>query len=387
MKTKLRSARAFLALLALFCATHCSLLYANHITPDPLVVVTDGNWEVSASQTNFTTYTLSSEQLPANDAPLKGGSRRPVKANMFPGSRVIPGTQPIWITQKATDGWESYQFRRNVDLGKYPVKKAILMINCDDAARVYINRKPVIDYRKSARLYTRNGREQRFEELTACLWSEVNTYDVTSYFDSDASNTILVEMANQPYCNNHAYLSAKIVIEFEQPVEKPGFAAGTAIPTNPHYETVSPTMAKAKKMNPEPVGTDIRPFDGDHPVSGGKLKVGTVLELSQVYFKPDDYALDDASYRTLSALASYLKKNKKLTIEVGGHTNLKADDKCSMQLSQLRAKAVADVLVSQGVAAGRVTFKGYGNTQPKMSGTSGEANQLNQRVEVKITGI
>ncbi len=384
MKTKLRSARAFSALLALFCATHCSQLYANHVTPDPLVVVTDGTWEVSASQTNFTTYTLSSEQLPAKDAPLKGGSRRPVTANLFPGSRVIPGTQPIWITHKAKDEWEAYQFRRNVDLGKYPVKRAMLMINCDDAARVYINQKPVIDYRKSAKLATRNGREQRFEELTACLWSEVNTYDVTSYFLADASNTILVEMANQPYCNNHAYLSAKIVIEFERPMENPGFAAAKSKPAN---ETVLPTVAKAKNRIPEPASTDIRQFDGDNPIAGGKLKVGTVLELNQVYFKPDDYALDDASYRTLSALATYLKKNKKLTIEVGGHTNLKSDDKFALRLSQQRAKAVADVLVSQGVAAERVTFKGYGKTQPKISGTSNDANQQNQRVEVKITGM
>jgi outer membrane protein OmpA-like peptidoglycan-associated protein len=331
--------------------------------------------------------------MPAKNAPLAGGSRRPVTAELFPESRVIAGTTPIWATRKATDEWEAYHFRRLVDLGKYPIKSATLIINCDDAARVYINQKPVNPGHKSGELRTWNGRMKRFNDLTACLYSEVNTYDVTSYFYSNVTNAVLVEMANQPFYDNHAYLSVKIVIEFGPLPEK------NAVTTKPKPNTNAPNPNPVPAEQPKPSApekavekempepSDNRVFDGENPVSCGNLHVGTALELGHVYFKPDDYALDDASYRTLSALASYLKKNKKLTIEVGGHTNLKADDKFAMRLSQQRAKAVADVLVSQGVDADRVTYKGYGKTQPKMSGTTSDANQKNQRVEVKITGM
>ena len=369
--------------------------------PPPLVVVTDGSWEVGAEQTVFGEYTLSAAQMPAKGAPLKGGTRNAVTADLFPESRVIPGTMPIWASKKAKDSWESFQFRKTIELGQFPIKSAILTVNCDDASRVYINQKSVNPHKKSATLNDRNGGKTVFNDLTSCLYSEVLTYDVTNYFYTGVTNTVLVEMANQPYNDNHAYLSMKIVIEFEplpEPVKQ--MAAVATKPTVQQKPKPKPPVQESPKpatpekntstvalANTSNVPAQTQVFDKNSLVSTDKLRVGSILELGNVYFKPDQYTLDANSYGTLDALVLFLEKNKGLTIEVGGHTNLKADDGFAQRLSQNRAESVKGYLISKGADGKRITSKGYGKTIPKMAGTSENANQKNQRVEVKITGM
>lgn len=379
-----------------------SLLWVQSLVAQPappqLVVVSDLTWEVSAEQTTFGEYTLSASQIPAKGAPLKGGTRHAVTADLFPESRVIPGTMPIWASQKAKDSWESFQFRNTIDLGQFPVKSAVLTVNCDDASRVYINQKSVNPNPKSATLNDRNGGKTVFHDLTSCLYSEVLTYDVTNYFYTGVTNTVLVEMANQPYNHNHAYLSIKIVIEFE-PLPEPVKQSAAATPKPkvqtqpkskpPVQESAKPATSE-KKTNPTtssnpPAQSQV--FDEKSTVSANNLRVGSILELGNVYFNPDQYVLDDHSFRTLDALVSFLEKNKNITIEVGGHTNLKADEGFAQRLSQNRAETVTGYLVSKGTEQRRITSKGYGKTNPKMTGTSENANRKNQRVEVKITGM
>ena len=71
-----------------------------------------------------------------------------------------------------------------------------------------------------------------------------------------------------------------------------------------------------------------------------------------------------------------------LTIE--GHADLRGTDDYNLQLSQLRAERVRDVLVRDGMDAGRITPIGYGRTRPRDPGTSPEAHQRNRRVEFVI---
>jgi outer membrane protein OmpA-like peptidoglycan-associated protein len=114
------------------------------------------------------------------------------------------------------------------------------------------------------------------------------------------------------------------------------------------------------------------------------LPVGSVLELSQVYFKADDFHLDTASFRTLTALATFMKRHPSLKIEVGGHTNLRPNEQFAAELSTKRAETVMRYLTDNGVGANQVTHRGYGKSRPRVNAISKEADRSNQRVELKV---
>jgi outer membrane protein OmpA-like peptidoglycan-associated protein len=65
----------------------------------------------------------------------------------------------------------------------------------------------------------------------------------------------------------------------------------------------------------------------------------------------------------LNKAVDALKNNPRLTLEVQSHTDAVAGDDYNMELSQKRAGAVADYLVSKGIDKKRITPKGYGETQ------------------------
>jgi outer membrane protein OmpA-like peptidoglycan-associated protein len=120
-----------------------------------------------------------------------------------------------------------------------------------------------------------------------------------------------------------------------------------------------------------------------------KIFVGQKIRLTHLYFNADSVNLDPGSYKVLNELVEYLKAYPKTVIEVGGHTNtIPPDDYCN-QLSTQRAKSVQEYLISQGIPATRLQYKGYGKTDPLIANDkyNKEAKLKNQRVEIKILSL
>jgi outer membrane protein OmpA-like peptidoglycan-associated protein len=120
-----------------------------------------------------------------------------------------------------------------------------------------------------------------------------------------------------------------------------------------------------------------------------KIFVGQKIRLPYLYFQTDSVNLDPDSYKVLNELAEYLKAYPKTIIEIGGHTNTIPPDDYCFYLSTLRAKAVQEYLVSQGIPANRIQYKGYGKTDPLIpyDKYNKEARLKNQRVEIKILAL
>jgi len=77
-----------------------------------------------------------------------------------------------------------------------------------------------------------------------------------------------------------------------------------------------------------------------------------------------------------------LKENPQIRVEVQGHTCDLGDAAYNMDLSDRRANAIKDYLISQGIAADRLTARGYGEERPRFPNDS-EANRAkNRRVEL-----
>jgi len=127
-----------------------------------------------------------------------------------------------------------------------------------------------------------------------------------------------------------------------------------------------------------------KPFLLDIPLQ--PIDTGVAIELKNIFFDVDKFDLKPESKAECEKLVSFLKTNAKLRIEISGHTDSDGNKKANQLLSQNRAKSVYDYCVNAGIVAARLTFKGYGDTKPKVPNTSAENKAKNRRTEIKIIG-
>ena len=87
--------------------------------------------------------------------------------------------------------------------------------------------------------------------------------------------------------------------------------------------------------------------------------------LDKVYFEYDKAVIQERSHNLLDQVAAILKANPQITkLRVEGHTDERGDDSYNLDLSQRRALAVRNYVMSKGVDETRLTYKGYGETLP-----------------------
>ena len=108
-------------------------------------------------------------------------------------------------------------------------------------------------------------------------------------------------------------------------------------------------------------------------------------------FDFDKAELKPASVGALEKVAGILKRMGNAPVTVEGHSDAKGKDDYNQRLSDRRAASVRDWLVKQGgVAAGRMSAKGFGRTRPvapnaKPDGSDDpEGRQKNRRVEIRV---
>ena len=111
---------------------------------------------------------------------------------------------------------------------------------------------------------------------------------------------------------------------------------------------------------------------------------GTLVTLGDVLFDVDRATLNPGGERVVRQLAAVLDRQPDRHITIAGFTDSTGSDAYNQTLSESRADAVRDVLMSAGVAPGRITTRGYGKAYPVATNASTAGRQLNRRVEVMI---
>ena len=102
-----------------------------------------------------------------------------------------------------------------------------------------------------------------------------------------------------------------------------------------------------------------------------------------ILFDSDSYKIMGESYKTLKDIGELLQDDPDLRLSIEGHTDSDGPDDHNTTLSQNRANAVRDYLVSTyGIAADRLEAKGWGESQPIDSNDSAEGKANNRRVEL-----
>ena len=115
----------------------------------------------------------------------------------------------------------------------------------------------------------------------------------------------------------------------------------------------------------------------------GVKKVQKFITLPELNFEFGSAVIDKSSFPLLDSVAEYLiERNLKVVVE--GHTDNIGNPKKNMILSQERAKAVYDYLLSKGVPPENIAYIGYGDTKPLVPNDTEENRAKNRRVELKI---
>jgi outer membrane protein OmpA-like peptidoglycan-associated protein len=113
---------------------------------------------------------------------------------------------------------------------------------------------------------------------------------------------------------------------------------------------------------------------------------GLIVSMSDVLFDTGKYSLKPGAREKLAKVAGILLAYPGLNIEVGGYTDSVGSDEMNQTLSENRASAVRDYLVSQGVSTASITSKGFGETQPVATNDNSSGRQRNRRVELLVSG-
>jgi outer membrane protein OmpA-like peptidoglycan-associated protein len=113
-------------------------------------------------------------------------------------------------------------------------------------------------------------------------------------------------------------------------------------------------------------------------------KSGEKLQLDNLNFQFNTFAITNESRGKLYELLLVMKQNPQLKIEIQGHICCNASNKET--LSTQRAKAIKGFLKSQGIENTRVTYKGFGSTQPiyPLPEKNEQERAANRRVEILI---
>ncbi len=107
------------------------------------------------------------------------------------------------------------------------------------------------------------------------------------------------------------------------------------------------------------------------------------VELSGIYFNTGSAQLLEESQPTLKAVAAVVKQSKDAVLTIEGHTDNIGSADYNQDLSEKRAAAVRQALVSQfGVPAEHLAAKGYGLTRPVETNDTLEGRAHNRRVEL-----
>lgn len=103
-----------------------------------------------------------------------------------------------------------------------------------------------------------------------------------------------------------------------------------------------------------------------------------------VTFATGSYTISPGFRELLDRVATSLKQYPNSLVDVYGHTDTVGSASSNQRLSEQRAQAVANYLISQGISSSRIRWMGFGETQLKVATGDGVNEPLNRRVEIKI---
>ncbi|GAB3989217.1 hypothetical protein GCM10028807_13640 [Spirosoma daeguense] len=124
----------------------------------------------------------------------------------------------------------------------------------------------------------------------------------------------------------------------------------------------------------------------------GIYGVGDVFQLKNIYYDLNKFFIRPDAARELDRVLAVLKEYPQMQIELRSHTDARATDAYNIRLSENRARAALDYLVSRGVPSNRLISRGYGESEILNGCVDGvncseNEHQQNRRTEFKVLAV
>ena len=123
----------------------------------------------------------------------------------------------------------------------------------------------------------------------------------------------------------------------------------------------------------------LRPIDA--------IIVDDKVVLNPIFFDYNRYNIRPKAAFELDKLVAIMKKYPAMVISAESHTDSRGKDQYNLELSEKRAQATVQYVISQGIDAGRISGKGFGESRPANAcgnGCSDAEHQQNRRSEFNI---
>jgi outer membrane protein OmpA-like peptidoglycan-associated protein len=130
------------------------------------------------------------------------------------------------------------------------------------------------------------------------------------------------------------------------------------------------------------IANQIKPRVMDVPLT--EIQKGESIVLRNIFFETNEFRLKPESTQELERLVRMMRENPGIQIEISGHTDNVGSEALNQRLSENRAKAVYDFLISRGIDANRLRYAGYGMSRPIAPNTTEEGRAQNRRTEIQI---
>lgn len=115
-----------------------------------------------------------------------------------------------------------------------------------------------------------------------------------------------------------------------------------------------------------------------------KKEDGSIVELKNVFFENNKSDLNESAFSELDKFIEMLNESIEVQVEIAGHTETGGTEENNKELSQQRAQAVVDYIISKGISKKRIKAVGYGSHFPKTKGLTQEEKRSNRRTEIII---
>ncbi len=116
------------------------------------------------------------------------------------------------------------------------------------------------------------------------------------------------------------------------------------------------------------------------------IEVNAAVVLKNIFFDVKQFNIQPESGVELDKVVQLLQDNPTVKIQISGHTDNVGKPADNLKLSESRARAVVNYLVSKGIDVKRLSARGFGETQPVADNGTEEGRAQNRRTELKIIG-
>ncbi len=163
------------------------------------------------------------------------------------------------------------------------------------------------------------------------------------------------------------YVAAmKFETDYLLTVKKPDFV----------YESTYISMDDSTFDAPSSINVDLQP-----------VEIGKAYRMKDIYYESNSADLKPESKKVLDEFTEFLGENPNIQVKIQGHTDNIGSDASNLMLSENRAKSVYEYLISKGINASRLSYKGFGESSPIDTNDTEAGRAMNRRTEFLVTGM